>query len=309
LLASATGVAAQHIVEDDGVGMTLQELEYIVAQWPQQMQQSAANDVGDRLELISKALATKKMAREFDAMKPSGNTDAYWEGRYRVRDTKRSFMLQQFLLNLEIPDMNDLAQERYTTDKDKYALVPEQRISSHILFACSAQECETEGKGLLAESVLAELKAGAVFEDLARSHSDDRGTREAGGRFEKWISEDEAGVAKNFVKGLYSIEQARETTLVKTEFGYHIIRLDEVKEAHHLPFKDVKQKIVTELESAYKKQSLISYVNGYQISENVVIDGKAMEKIFRQYQDQPTEVKEKKKGKKKESKKDESEPE
>jgi len=179
--------------------------------------------------------------------------------------------------------------------------VPEQRISSHILFACRAQECETEGKRSQAESVFADLEAGAVFEDLARKHSDDRGTREAGGRFEAWISKGETGVAKNYVKGIYSVEQAGEVTLVQTEFGYHIIRLDEVKEAHHLPFNDVKQKIVTELESAYKKQSLISYVNGYGISEGVAINGEAMEKIFRQYQDQPSEAKE--------EKKDQSEPE
>ena len=56
-----TGAVAQNVIEDQGVSMSMQELEVLVKHWPPNMQQAAAGDAGHRIELLSMALANKKM--------------------------------------------------------------------------------------------------------------------------------------------------------------------------------------------------------------------------------------------------------
>ena len=289
-LALALGSAvsqAQYVIEDGGVGLTREELAYIVSKWPPQMQQSAAEDVGDRVELVSKALATSKLGSEFDKMSYEKDGDVYLESILILRDSKRRFMIDQFLTNLEVPDMSALAKERYDTDRDTYALVPEQKISSHILFVCRSAGCDPEERKSTADAVLAELRAGANFEEMVQIHSGDEGTKVKNGRFERWIARDETGVAKSYVIALHTIDEVGGySDVIASEFGHHIIRLDEIKAEHYRPFEEVEQEIVNALDKEFRKRSLIAYVNSFGITDRVKIDGAAMEEIFSQYKGQ-----------------------
>ncbi len=107
---------AQNVVEDDGVGLTYGELEYIVSQWPKNMQQAAAQDAGDRLELLNMVMVVKKLAREADNIEPG--TESYYRYRSKIDSEKRKFVLQEFSSNMEIPDMTELSKERYETSAE-----------------------------------------------------------------------------------------------------------------------------------------------------------------------------------------------
>ena len=120
------------------------------------MQQAAVNDVGDRFELLNMALANKKIAAEADKVTREENPDRYWHQQLLLRNSKRKFAVNNYMEDIEMPDMTALAEERYQAEKDKYAAVPESRYTSHILFMCKADECERDGVRPLAEEVLAE---------------------------------------------------------------------------------------------------------------------------------------------------------
>jgi peptidyl-prolyl cis-trans isomerase C len=130
------GSLAQPVIEDQGVDMSREEVGQVVQRWPAEMQRAAANDLGDRMELLNQALANKKIALEAEKLTPESDPEAYWEYRFMIQQVQGKFVFDRYMDELEVPDMSALAQERYETQKDKYALVKERRLSSHILFAC-----------------------------------------------------------------------------------------------------------------------------------------------------------------------------
>ena len=159
---SPAAMAGKNVIEDGGVGMSLAELEYIVRHWTPEMQAAAANDLGDRLELLNLALSNKRIAAEVDKLTPEKDGDVYWRAELMKRATMRKLVVELYLREAEVPDMTELARERYLTQRDKFAKVPDQRLSSHILFKCDVkQACDQQAVSERAQAVLAELQAGA----------------------------------------------------------------------------------------------------------------------------------------------------
>lgn len=288
VLFSASCLADDFVVEDGGVGMSRQELEFIVSKWTPQMQQAAANDLGDRLELINLALSGKKIAAEFAKETPEDNPDRYWNQQLLLRNQLRNFAINNYIDDLAVPDMTSVAQEHYKTQKDKYAAVPEARYTSHILFKCQGAECQSEDKQALAEDVLGKLEAGEDFSAMAAKYSQDPGSKDIGGVFDRWIVKGDKRVAPHYAKATFEIEEIGDLVLFNSQFGIHILRLQEIKPLHYLPYSDVEDKIVAALETEYKKLSAKTYDAQFRISEKAYIDGPAMEEIFSEFKKSTT---------------------
>ena len=104
---------------------------------------------------------------------------------------------------------------------------------------------ETEDK---AKSIIANLKKGAKFDELAKKLSKDPGSGAKGGDLD-WASP--GNFVKEFSQAMVSLKKGQTTeTAVKTQFGYHIIRLDDVREAQLPKFDDVKPQILQQLQQA-----------------------------------------------------------
>jgi len=279
MLCVQQSATAQVVVQDGDVSLSYDEFAYIVSQMTPEMKQAAATDRGDRLEMVNMVLSIKKLAAEADKI-PPGSED-YWRLSTRLMNEKRKFTLEAYEKNLQIPDMSALAAERYQTHKEDYALVPERRTSSHILFACPPGKCSREDAKVKAQKVLDELRAGADFGEMVQAHSGDPGTKTKEGKFDRWMAKGETGVAGPYSEGLFTIEGVGDySELVNTQFGVHIIRLDGIQEQHFLPYEEVKEKIVAELRTEYRRTSIKDYTSKYNMTENVVIDDAAVEKIF-----------------------------
>ena len=124
---------------------------------------------------------------------------------------------------------------------------PERVKLRHILFM-TLEKAEEEQQQALedAEGVLAELRAGGDFEALAREHSEDPGNADKGGDL-GWVSRgmmdpafEEAGFALQDVGEISSAP-------VKSEFGYHLIRLDDRQAPSVKPLEEVRDVIVDDL--------------------------------------------------------------
>ena len=99
-----------------------------------------------------------------------------------------------------------------------------------------------------AKTVIADLKKGAKFDELARKLSKDDGTKAKGGDLE-WQSpgtfdKDFAGAMVKLTKGKYT------EAPVKTRFGFHVIQLDDSRTAQHPPFAEVKGNLSQRLQRA-----------------------------------------------------------
>ncbi len=289
-LLMTNAVYGEVVVEDGDTRLTRAELEYIVRNWSPEMRMAGADDLGDRLELINLALTAKKLAADADRLTPEDG-DVYWKKEMMVRTVKREFMVEQFLRSIEVPDMSAVARERYLARPDHYAKMPEQRLSSHILVKCDVEAgCILEEAKQKAERLLARLESGESFEELAREYSDDKRSGAAGGRYDRWLDVFNKQVAPEYIEAVFALENVGDHTGVyRTRFGYHIIRLDEIRPEHILPFDAVEADIVAELEQEFKKLSAAAFDAKYRISDQARIKGPAVEEIFAPYRTQAME--------------------
>jgi peptidyl-prolyl cis-trans isomerase C len=128
------------------------------------------------------------------------------------------------------------AEAKAEYDKFKAQAAGTEYRARHILV-----ESEDEAKGLLAK-----LKAGASFEDLAKKNSKDPGSAENGGDLD--FAKADAYVPE-FGQALAKLKKGETTEApVKTQFGWHVIRLDDTREAQFPAFEDVKPQLVQRME-------------------------------------------------------------
>jgi peptidyl-prolyl cis-trans isomerase D len=139
-------------------------------------------------------------------------------------------------LKTQIEVSDEEVQKYYDEHLDKYSS-EEQRRVAHILV-----EGDDEAK---AQAILDELNNGAEFATLAEEKSDDFGSAEIGGDL-GWIERDVMDPA--FEEAAFALENVGDVSeLVKSDFGYHIIKLEELKDSVAKPFADVAAEIKQEL--------------------------------------------------------------
>ena len=134
----------------------------------------------------------------------------------------------------------------YDQRRDQYR-VPEEVKVSHILIKTppagadgKVDEKAVEEARKKAEGVLKQLKAGGKFEDLAKKNSDDPGSGKQGGDL-GWIGR--GRTVPEFEKAAFSLPKGQLSDLVKSTFGFHIIRVDDKHEAHVKTLDEVKGEI------------------------------------------------------------------
>ena len=127
-----------------------------------------------------------------------------------------------------------VARERY--------FAPERRRASHILLESGDDDAAARAR---ADELLGQLQQGADFAALARENSDDPGSKEQGGDL-GWATRESYVTA--FAEALFdaSLKPGELRGPVKTQFGYHLIRLDEVEEAHQRSFDEVRDELETD---------------------------------------------------------------
>jgi len=144
-------------------------------------------------------------------------------------------------------------QAYYDQHRDEYR-VPEQVKVSHILIktplptpGAKEDEKAVADARVKAEGVLKELKAGGDFAKLAGKYSDDPGSAKSGGEL-GWIGR--GRTVPEFEKAAFSLGKGQTSDLIKSTYGFHIIRVEDKHDAHLKTLPDVK----SEIEEKVKQQ-------------------------------------------------------
>jgi parvulin-like peptidyl-prolyl isomerase len=149
------------------------------------------------------------------------------------------------------------AQKYYRENKEQYS-TPAQRDVRHILVK--------KNQKALADSLAAQLRDGANFAQLARRHSQDPGSKKAGGKLE--ISRGQT--VAPFDKVAFSLPKNRISDPVRTQFGWHVIEpLSAVKPPKTTPFKQVKEAIRQQLLQTKKNEKSSNYVEELKKGDEV----------------------------------------
>lgn len=131
----------------------------------------------------------------------------------------------------------------YEQNKARYG-TEEQRRASHILISTEGDKDAARKK---AEQLLAQVRAKpGDFEKLAREHSKDTGSAAQGGDlglFGKGM------MVKSFEEAAFGLKPGEISNVVESDFGFHIIKLTEVKPAEVKPFEQVRADIERDLKA------------------------------------------------------------
>ena len=132
-------------------------------------------------------------------------------------------------------------QQAYNTNIEQYSQ-PEQVRASHILL-------KTEGKDdaavkAKAEDLLKKAKAGADFAELAKANSEDEGSAKNGGDLDFF---GRGRMVPEFDQVAFTLQPGQISDLVKTQYGYHIIKVTDKKAASTRSIDEVRQQLTDQL--------------------------------------------------------------
>ena len=146
----------------------------------------------------------------------------------------------------EVKIADEELKAKYEQDKESYRQ-PEQRHAKHILFKVekNAPESLRTEKKKQAEAVLAQAKAaGADFAALAKQHSDDTSNKDKGGDLGFFAA---GRMVPAFDAAVFAMQAGELSGPVETDFGYHLIKLEEIRPESVRSFEQVKDNIASGL--------------------------------------------------------------
>ena len=138
----------------------------------------------------------------------------------------------------------------YENNLDRF-VSNEERKSSHILVAIDEDTTDEQAAELIKE-IQSKLE-GETFEELAKQYSDDPGSAAQGGDL-GWA---ETGLfVPEFESALFSMNVGDISEAVKTDFGYHLIRMDDIKPGQQQSFEDIEYELELEYSRLLAEEEL-----------------------------------------------------
>ncbi len=135
-------------------------------------------------------------------------------------------------------------QQAYQSRRDQFR-TPERVRVRHILVKTTGKTpAETEKLKQKAADLLKQLKGGADFATLAKANSDDPGSAVKGGEL-GWVTRGQT--VKNFEQAAFSLKPNQLSDLISTEYGFHILQVEEKQDAHTQTLDEVKGQLAAEL--------------------------------------------------------------
>ncbi len=179
---------------------------------------------------------------------------AYYEANRREFETPESVKAEYVVLTLDDVAAQIAAPEAelrayYEQNKSAWGQ-PEERRASHILLTAGEGGSATDKAGARkkAQELLAQLRKNPNdFARLAREFSKDPGSAAKGGDLGFFGRK---MMVKPFEDVAFELKPGEISDVVETDFGFHIIRVDEVKPATYKPFESVR----AEIEREYRRQ-------------------------------------------------------
>lgn len=183
--------------------------------------------------------------------------------------TRQGLAIQK-LIKTEVEDkvvVSDDEAHKFYTSHPEYFKQPEQVKASHILIKVDAQadQAKQAAAKKKIEDIQQKLKQGADFGALAKKYSQGPSSVRGGdlGFFSR------GQMVKPFEDAAFAMKTGQVSDIVKTRFGYHLIKVTEKKAAGSTPYKDVKAKIISFLKQQKTNAGIQKYVETLKKSAKI----------------------------------------
>ncbi len=182
------------------------------------------------------------------ALEQEGLTEKQLHEKLRQEAVIQKYVGTKILNEVSVTDQ--AAREFYDKNMDKMQR-PERAHLRHILIRVepTAAAADKEKAKDKAEDILKRIQGGEDFAKLAAENSDDPGSKTRGGDL-SWMARGQTGQAGSpFEKAAFALTKPNElSSVVETQFGYHIIQLVEHEAASAVPFEEARPRITQMLQ-------------------------------------------------------------
>jgi peptidyl-prolyl cis-trans isomerase C len=229
--APAKDAASGNVAVVNGHPIKTAELELVI----RQINQKDTPEL--RAALRDKLIEFEILMQEAKKRKITDREDVKFQADNAARNVIIGSLLREEL------EKNKITDEQLHAEYDRQkALQGEKEYKAHHILV------DTEDQ---AKAIIAKLDKGEKFEDLAKG-TKDAGSAANGGELD-WAPP--GAYVKEFSEAMVKLEKGKYTeTPVKSQFGYHVIRLDDVRAMQPPPFDQVKQRIADSLQQQQVKE-------------------------------------------------------
>lgn len=183
----------------------------------------------------------------------------------KVEEFKKMSLIS-LIMKKEVEEKSVISDDEVTTffkkNEDKFRIGTEIK-ASHILV-----ETEEEAKALIDK-----INNGEKLAKLAKTHSKDKGSAEKGGDLGYF---GRGKMVPEFERAVLSLKVGELSKPVKTRFGFHVIKLTDIKEGDPANFEQSKESVRKQLVSAKRKKLFDSYIEKLKSSGKIEKDPLAL---------------------------------
>jgi peptidyl-prolyl cis-trans isomerase C len=249
---SSRPLAPDVVVAQGDVELTLTDIDARISRIPPDNRANFINDP-DRIEtLLRNMLLTKRMAKEAEAAAVDKDPVVAADIEYAREEILAKRRSRMILADIKFPNFETLAKEKYLANPQLYRS-PERISVRHILIARDKHGDEEAKR--IAEQVHAEVIAKPDdFVAYVEKYSDDDVPADIGAAADKGLIKDVAkgDVTTGFDEAAFALEKIGDISpVVRTRFGYHIIKLEGRTPSVRYDYDKVKPQILEELKKDF----------------------------------------------------------
>ncbi len=263
-IAIGAELPADVIVRQGTATLTYADIDAFAARIPVE-QRAGYFDNAKRLDsTLRQMLAERQVADEARSIGLDQDPAVQRQIRLAVDGVLTTVRMAKLRESIVVPDMADLAKERYLADKSKFN-DPAVLDVKHILIATD-RHSDKEAREL-ADKVRMEAIADANSIDaLVTKYSED-GSATANGGLMRQAGDKEKYVPE-FADAANKLTKVGEVSPVtKTKFGYHVLMMIKRAPSRQRSFDEVKEQLIAELQTDYRQQELVKYLQGVKNNE------------------------------------------
>ena len=146
--------------------------------------------------------------------------------------------VNQIRQGIQVSD--DQLKVQYQKNIQDYQVPNRVHVEHILLMTVGKTDAEVDEIKKKAEDVLKQARSGAKFEDLAKKYTEDPGTKDKGGDL-GWLVQGQT--VPEFEKAAFSLQKGQISDLVRTQYGFHIIKVIDKETARTKSFDEVKESL------------------------------------------------------------------
>lgn len=279
IIFSITSVLANEdsvLVTCDDIVLTRSDFDAAISVVPIERRQRMSPTKQQAMIFLENVMVYRKLAEEARKIGLDKNPIVEKEVQQAIERVLGQHRLASLESSRNLPDFSSAAKERYVTKKADF-MEPEGVRASHILILTEGRT-EEEAR-LLAKKVNEKAVAGVDFTTLVQEYSEDPSKKQNSGDLGFFGRKQ---MAKPFEDAAFALTKPGEISpVVKSQFGYHIIKLIEKRTEQQKPFDEVKNGLIKELRDKFIADAKAVYISSIKNDKNIVIHEDAIEAMFK----------------------------